>query len=389
MKQHLQWLHFRGEKMTEFDTVEPRHYIFAGGGTGGHIYPALAIAEQISKKADGSSILFFCSSREIDARILSTSGYEFLPLPAVGFSKSPRQLLQFCMQLTKSYYFVKHILHACRKNAVVIGTGGFVSAPVVFAAKALKIPVYLINTDAVPGKANHFLSRYAKKIFAQFENTRACFQNRDIQITGCPLRSAFQERCPQKALSDLSLAQNKKILLVTGASSGAANINHAMLSIIDELAEFTAEWQVVHLTGIQHIEEVRQAVAKQEMAYHALDYYDDMPSLLAAADIVIGRAGAVSVAEYAAAGVPAVCLPYPHHKDKHQYKNAQVLVDAGAAVIVDDNIESPSQTSQDLLIALKDLMHNDSKRMAMHAAARETGTVDAANKILDAILAQN
>ncbi|MCD6175590.1 MAG: UDP-N-acetylglucosamine--N-acetylmuramyl-(pentapeptide) pyrophosphoryl-undecaprenol N-acetylglucosamine transferase, partial [Planctomycetes bacterium] len=129
--------------MNTTDTT--KHYFFAGGGTGGHIYPALAVAEQVTKKADAHSILFFCSSRNIDARILSKSGYEFLPLPAVGLSWHPVRLMQFCLQLLKSYYFVKQVLIPYRKNAVVIGTGGFVSAPVVFAAKALKIPVYLIN----------------------------------------------------------------------------------------------------------------------------------------------------------------------------------------------------------------------------------------------------
>jgi UDP-N-acetylglucosamine--N-acetylmuramyl-(pentapeptide) pyrophosphoryl-undecaprenol N-acetylglucosamine transferase len=116
-----------------------------------------------------------------------------------------------------------------------------------------------------------------------------------------------------------------------------------------------------------------------------VDYYDDMPSLLAAADIVVGRAGAVSVAEFAAAGTPAICLPYPYHKDNHQRKNAQVLVDAGAAVIVDDNTESPAQTARDLLAVLVDLLANESKRTAMAAAARDIGTTDAAMQIVEAL----
>ncbi|MHC5161818.1 MAG: UDP-N-acetylglucosamine--N-acetylmuramyl-(pentapeptide) pyrophosphoryl-undecaprenol N-acetylglucosamine transferase, partial [Planctomycetota bacterium] len=301
--------------MNRTDMMDEKHYFFAGGGTGGHIYPALAIAEQVTQKDDGSSMLFFCSSREIDARILSKSGYEFLPLPAVGLSKSPRRFFQFCMQLVKSYYFVKHILMVYRENAVVIGTGGFVSAPVVFAAKALKIPVYLINTDSVPGKANRLLARYAKTVFVQFEQSKEHFPNRQVEVVGCPLRSDFQSPDRHKAFSDLALEEGKKVLLVTGASSGAANINDAMLSILDELAEFAADWQVVHLTGVLHIDEVQQAIEGLDMSYHAVDYYDDMASLLAAADVVVGRAGAVSVAEFAAAGVPAVCLPYPYHKD--------------------------------------------------------------------------
>lgn len=365
--------------------TEGRHYFFAGGGTGGHIYPALAVAEQITKKADNSSILFFCSSREIDARILSKSGHEFLPLPAIGFSKRPRQLLVFCMQLVKSYYFAKHVLMSYRRNAVVIATGGFVSAPVVFAAKALKIPVYLINVDTVPGKANRLLARYAKKIFVQFEQSKEYFSNRDVEVVGCPLRSDFQNPSRHKAFSDLALEEGKKVLLVTGASSGASNINDAMITLLPELAEFANDWQVVHLTGVLHIDEVKQAIEGLDMTYHAVDYYDDMPSLLAAADVVIGRAGAVSVAEFAAAGKPAICLPYPYHKDNHQFKNAQVLVDAGAAVIVDDNTDSPSRTANDLLTVLVDLLSNESQYTAMAACARDIGTTDAAKQIVQII----
>ena len=370
---------------TSLLAADGRHYFFAGGGTGGHIYPALAVAEQITKKGDNSSILFFCSSREIDARILSQSGYEFLPLPAIGFSKSPRRLLQFCMQLVKSYYFVKQILTPLRKNAVVIGTGGFVTAPVVFAAKSLGIPVYLINVDTVPGKANRVLARYAKKVFVQFEQSRPFFPNRQVDVVGCPLRSDFQTPDMHKAFSDLALEEGKKVLLVTGASSGSSNINNAMISILPELGEFADQWQIVHLTGMLHIDEVKQAIEGLGITYHAVDYYDDMPSLLAASDVVVGRAGAVSIAEFAAAGVPAICLPYPYHKDNHQRKNAQVLVDAGAAVIVEDNIESPAQTAQNLLTALKELMGSEPKRTVMAACARDIGTSTAAEQIVEMI----
>ncbi|MEN8127787.1 MAG: undecaprenyldiphospho-muramoylpentapeptide beta-N-acetylglucosaminyltransferase [Planctomycetota bacterium] len=370
--------------MSQTNTLDKRHYIFAGGGTGGHIYPALAVAEQITKKDKDSSVLFFCSSREIDARILSNSGYEFLPLPAVGFSKSPRQLLQFGLQLLKSYHFAKQVLMPYLGNVVVVGTGGFVTAPVVFAAKSLHIPTYLINVDSVPGKANRFLARYAKKVFAQFEQSKAFFPNRDIEVVGCPLRSNFQNPSRHKAFSDFSLEEGKKVLLVTGASSGAASINNAMKAILGDLTGFADNWQVVHLTGALHINEVKRAIRGVNIAYHAVDYYDDMASLLAAADVIVGRAGAVSVAEYAAVGKPAICLPYPHHKDRHQYINAQALVDAGAAVIVDDNPDNPAQTAQDLLATLTDLMSNEPEQSAMAAAARDIGAT-AAERILERI----
>jgi UDP-N-acetylglucosamine--N-acetylmuramyl-(pentapeptide) pyrophosphoryl-undecaprenol N-acetylglucosamine transferase len=371
--------------MNENNHSQGRHYFFAGGGTGGHIYPALALAEQISNESESDSVLFFCSNREIDARILSKSGFEFLPLPATGFSLSPRHLIQFCMQMLKSYYFVKQVLSPFRKVGVVIGTGGFVSAPVAMAAKSLNMPVYLINVDSVPGKSNRMLARSAKKIFAQFEQSRSYFPNSEVEVVGCPLRSDFQNPSRHKAFSDLALEEDKKVLLVTGASSGAANINRAMMSILGDLNEFSDQWQAVHLTGTLHIDEVQQAVQGLDITYHAVDYYDDMASLLAAADVVVGRAGAVSVAEYAAAGKPAICVPYPYHKDRHQNINAQVLVDAGAAVIVDDTPEEPARTANDLLSAISELLRNESKRISMAACAREIAKVDAAKRILESI----
>ncbi len=365
----------------------PRHYFFAGGGTGGHIYPALAVADQVRKCQPDSAILYFSSSREIDARILSATDYEFLPLPAVGLSLSPRRLVHFYAQFVKSYHFVKHIMAPYRQDAVVIGTGGFVTAPVVMAARSLKIPVYLINVDSVPGKANRFLGRFAKKVFVQFEETAGFFKPDRVEVTGCPLREGFQNPDKQKAIADLSLDANKKIVLVTGASSGSMNINNAMVSMLSELGQFADQWQIVHLTGQLHIDDVKAATADAEMAYHAVDYYDDMPSLLAAADIVVGRSGAVSVAEYAAAGKPAVCLPYPYHKDRHQFINAQILVDAGCAVIVEDRPDSPGQTANELLETLSDLMADDKKRAEMETASQNLYNPHTVSQIIDVITA--
>lgn len=359
----------------------PHHFFFAGGGTGGHIYPALAVADKLRTLRTDCSVLFFCSRREIDARILSKTGYEFFPLPAIGLSKHPRKLIQFFAQFVKSYYFVKQLLAPFKGDAALIGTGGFVTAPAAMAARSLKIPVYLINVDRVPGKANRFLGRFAEKIFVQFEDTATYFKNDRVQTTGCPLREGFDNPAPQKAISELGLDADKKIVLVTGASSGSMNINKAMASIPGELSEFAESWQLVHLTGHLHIDEVKDAAGGSAVTCHAVGYYDDMPNLLAAADIVVGRAGAVSVAEYAAAGKPAICIPYPWHKDRHQYENARKLVDAGAGVIVEDNPQSPVQTSRELMVMLKSLMANPQKRQTMSIAAQKIAKPQAAETI--------
>jgi UDP-N-acetylglucosamine--N-acetylmuramyl-(pentapeptide) pyrophosphoryl-undecaprenol N-acetylglucosamine transferase len=150
------------------------------------------------------------------------------------------------------------------------------------------------------------------------------------------LRSDFENPNPQKARDALGLDKNKKILLITGASSGSQNINRTACSLLDKLADFSSSWQVVHLTGRANFEQVKAAYAGAAISHKVVDYYDEMADLLAAAEVLIGRSGAVSVAEYAAAGVPSICMPYPYHRDMHQYLNAGKLVEAGAAIIVDD-----------------------------------------------------
>ncbi|MCE5187060.1 MAG: UDP-N-acetylglucosamine--N-acetylmuramyl-(pentapeptide) pyrophosphoryl-undecaprenol N-acetylglucosamine transferase [Planctomycetaceae bacterium] len=368
------------------------HFFFAGGGTGGHIYPNLAVADAIRRLRQDASITFFCSRREVDARVLTPSGYEFLPLPAVGLSLSPRKFAQFFGHFFSSYEFAKQILQPVRDRAAVIGTGGFVTGPVVMAARKLKIPVFLINVDCTPGKANRFLGRFAERVFVQFEQSAEYFKKDRVVVAGCPLRGDFGQAGTREALVEklrsegLELDEHRKLLLVTGASSGARNINDAMIRLLTDLKPLSGDWQVVHLTGQADFARVQEAVGQESAWYRLIDYWDDMAALLGTADVVIGRAGAVSIAEFAAAGVPTVCLPYPYHKDRHQYENARALTEAGAAILVEDNIQDPAQTAIDLRTALTELMANDSRRKTMRQAAKRTGSTDAAQRIAKSIL---
>lgn len=371
-----------------------QHIFFAGGGTGGHIYPNLAVADAIIARNKDICVTFFCSRREVDARVLAPSGYEFLPLPAVGLSLHPLRFGRFFGQLFTSYGFVKQVMVPFRHKAVVVGTGGFVTAPVVMAAKALKIPVYLINVDAKPGKANRLLGRFARRVFVQFETSKQYFGTGEkVCVTGCPLRGEFagaalrKEACREKLQSaGLEIEAGKKLLVVTGASSGARNINDAMIGLLGELKGPAAQWQVIHLTGQADFTRVKDAVEQEADWYKAVDYWDDMATLLGAADLAVGRAGAVSIAEFAAAGVPTICLPYPYHKDRHQYANAQALTEAQAAVIVEDRIDDPARTAAELGETLKELMSDEGRRMTMSKAAQGVGSIDAAAKIAATIV---
>jgi UDP-N-acetylglucosamine--N-acetylmuramyl-(pentapeptide) pyrophosphoryl-undecaprenol N-acetylglucosamine transferase len=362
------------------------HIFFAGGGTGGHLYPALAVAEQIKKLNADSQVTFFCSGRAVDARVLTPAGFEFIPLPAEGLGLSPKQFIRFYGGFIKSYYFAKHILASVRENAAVVGTGGFVCAPVVFAARKLKIPVYLINVDIVPGKANRLLGRLSKKVFVQFEDTLGCFKPHKAVVTGCPLRSGFLRPDRMAAVTALRLDTDKKTLLITGASSGSRDINDAILKILPKLQRFAGNWQIVHLTGQANFKDVAEQVKDSRIPYIPVEYYDDMPNLYAAADLIVGRSGAVSVAEYAAAAKPCICVPYPYHKDNHQFLNAEQLTRPGAAMIAAQDLKNPSRFTECLERLLLELMSDDTRREKMSINAAACAKTNAAEIIAKTIL---
>jgi len=366
--------------------MSPECVFFAGGGTGGHIYPGLAVAEKIARLDSRVKVHFFCSDRPIDSQILSKTNFAFTELNAQKLSFGPVGFVRFIRSFFESHGIAKAKLSKSG-SAVVVGIGGFVSAPVCRAAHRLKIPVKLINVDIVAGKANKLCARWADEVFVQFEDTKGYFAKRRLRVNvvGCPLRKEFDEPNPEKARAELGLESGKKVLLVTGASSGSASINDAICSLLGELAAFADSWQIVHLAGYIHLKKVKAAYGTALISHTVLGYYDNMADLLGAADLVIGRSGAVSVAEYAAAGVPSICMPYPHHSDLHQYLNAGKLVEEGAAIIVDD-LPDAKDRAEWLWEELEPLLADDAKRQQMKDGCLQTAKRGAAAEIARTIL---
>lgn len=359
--------------------------IFAGGGTGGHIYPGLAVARKILQKDKNVNVSFYCSGRSIDSQILSKAGLDYKPLPAVGLKFSVKGLIDFYKGFKKSERIARQDLSGAGKS-VIVGIGGFVSAPVCRAGYKLGLPVVMINTDIIPGKANKLSARYASRIFAQFPDSKMHFKRgKNVEVTGCPLREEFDNPDPDRVRRRLGLYKSRKTLLVTGASSGAMNINRAFCGLLGEMQKFADEWQIVHLAGKNDYGNVLGRYKAIEINHCVLDYFDDMAGLLAAADMVIGRSGAVSVAEFAASGTPAICMPYPYHKDRHQYLNAGKLVEAGAGIIVDD-LPDEKDRRQWLWQELSELLENNNKLKAMSQNCKKIATPNAAGTIADKIL---
>ncbi len=362
-------------------------FFFAGGGTGGHIYPALAVAERIVERRPDAGIHFLCSMRPVDRRILDRTDFPYTELPATGLYFDPRRLAAFGLTFCQSYRLARCLI-AGSPHAVVVGAGGFVAAPVCMAGHKLGVPVALVNVDLAPGRANRLAARWADEIFVQFEESARRFNTRRTKVAtvGCPLRRDFARPDRTRAIESLGLDAGRKVLLITGASSGSMRINEAVCMLLPKLEAFADAWQIVHLTGLENYEQVVQGYEGARIRHKIVSYYDRMPDLLAAAGLLVGRSGAVSVAEYAVAGVPSICMPYPHHKDRHQYLNAGKLVEVGAAVIVDDVSDADDRAAW-LWEELESLLRDDVTRSEMAAACKLVAKPNAASDIAERLIA--
>jgi len=351
--------------------------LLAGGGTGGHLYPGLAIAVALQEIVPEAKLIFLCTNREIDRVILQPTGFEFIPQPIVPPKTSITGLLRFW----KSWRETKDLLRTVLKEknpSAVLGLGGYAAGAAVKMA-ARGISTAILNPDVIPGKANQFLMRYAKAICCQFPQTadHTPPEHRSkLKITGCPIRrDIIQHPNRATAIQKLELNPNLKTLVVTGASLGAQTVNEAVLTTLESLP--TTGWQILHLAGRDHAAAVRTAYQKLSLPVRVIDFTADMADIWAVADLSISRSGASSCAELTACGIPSILMPYPFHKDLHQRANAKVLSDAGAAVLIDDE-KDRKKNSAKLKPILESLFADEPKRQKMAESAKKLGRPDAA-----------
>jgi UDP-N-acetylglucosamine--N-acetylmuramyl-(pentapeptide) pyrophosphoryl-undecaprenol N-acetylglucosamine transferase len=360
---------------------EPKTILFAGGGTGGHLYPGVAVAQALRRIFPEANPLFLCTKREIDRSILGPTGFEFIEQPIVPPRRSIGGLLQFFRSWRETKDLLKRVLRE-RKPAAVLGLGGYAAGVSVRIASQKRIPTAILNPDVIPGKANQFLARYVSAICAQFEATRtylAAAQQSKLRITGCPIRSEIQNLPGRvEAAARLGLDPARSTLLITGASQGAATVNEAVIAALNGIN--LQGWQILHLAGKDHAAKVREAHRAANIDAGVIDFTPAMADVWAVADLAISRAGASSVAELCACGVASILMPYPFHKDMHQRANAKVLADAGAAVLFDDEIEAAKNSAR-LKPILQSLLHDATRRAAMSAAARSLAKPDAAEQV--------
>ena len=357
----------------------------AGGGTGGHLYPALAVTEVLRTRVPGMRFVFFGTDRPIDRQILEgRAGCELLPQHLPQLHRAPWRWPGILRGYLSSSRACAAKLAADRV-ALVIGTGGLASVPAVLRARRAKIPTVLLNPDAVPGKANRLLARWADLILVQWEDTLAHFpKHPHVEVVGCAIRAGFAPMTRAEGAARFELDPQRKTLLVTGASQGARTLNEALLANLD-LFEARGNWQILHLTGQRDYEQVRQAYQGRNVPARVLAFTEEMPAALGAADLVLSRAGASSLAEITAVGRPSILMPYPFHRDQHQYANAHCLTRLGAALLVPDAVQV-KRNAPVLREVLVRLLESDEERGALAQAAAQMGQPDAADRIAQQVL---
>ncbi|CAN5455188.1 undecaprenyldiphospho-muramoylpentapeptide beta-N-acetylglucosaminyltransferase [soil metagenome] len=364
----------------------PATILFAGGGTGGHLYPGIAVAEALRARAPHLTPVFLCTQRAIDSTILSPTGFEFIAQPIVPPAISVGGLLRFFKSWRETKEQVRAILRE-RKPAAVLGLGGYAAGVAVKTGALKNLPTAILNSDVIPGKANQYLMRFATHVCCGFEQTREHVSSNHaakLIVTGCPIRSSMLQLPPRdQAATRLGLDPRLSTLLITGASQGAVSVNEAMLAKAGALK--LQGWQLLHLSGKDHAEKVRQEYREQSIPAVVVDFTPAMSDVWAVSDLAIARSGASTIAELCACGVPSILMPYPFHKDLHQRANARVLADAGAAILLDDEKDAKLNAAR-LKPALESLLYDAPRRKQMSAAARQLGRPDAADAVAQVIV---
>jgi UDP-N-acetylglucosamine--N-acetylmuramyl-(pentapeptide) pyrophosphoryl-undecaprenol N-acetylglucosamine transferase len=351
--------------------------VVAGGGTGGHLYPGIAVARELLRRDPSVRVSFAGTARGLEARVVPKEGFELDLIRSAGLKgKSIASRLRGAALLPMGLVDATRIILR-RRPDVVIGVGGYSSGPVVLLAALGGIPTMVLEQNAVPGLTNRLLARWVRAAAVTFDETLAHFRGRGF-VAGNPVRSEFFAVGERRAGGP----SGKPRILVLGGSQGARGINLAMVAAAPELARRRPDLDFVHQTGERDLAQVREAYARAGVAARSVAYLDAVADEMTAADLVIARAGATTLAELAAAGRPAVLVPFPAATDDHQRKNARVVADAGGAVVIDETELSGSR----LAGVVDELLGDGARLAAMSQAMRQLARPDAAVRIVDRLL---
>lgn len=363
--------------MTEGPTI-----LFAGGGSGGHLFPGIAVAEELRSHFPAASICFVGSERHLEREILSDTPFpgRFLPVEPPGTLK--RNPLRFLHKNFRAWRAAGKILDELRPH-VVVGLGSYIAAPVVVAASQRKIPVVLLEQNVIPGRANRFLSRWANAVCLSFAESAPWFSGKaKLVVTGNPVRKPAKQK--SEAENELRFNLQKKTLLILGGSQGSQSVNELADEALGNLSHKLKDWRVIHQTGWSRHLQVEERYRKHDIDAVVKEFIVDLPSLYDRVEFVISRAGATTLAEISGVGCPAVLIPYPHAANNHQLANAKFYAAANAALIVEESDDRKSVVLK-LQKNIERLIGNPKLRATMTRNMKKSSKPDATSRVADLI----
>jgi UDP-N-acetylglucosamine--N-acetylmuramyl-(pentapeptide) pyrophosphoryl-undecaprenol N-acetylglucosamine transferase len=352
--------------------------VIACGGTGGHFFPGLAVAEELRRR--GCRVTLMVSPKDVDQQsITSVSGMGIVTLPAVGLNRGG--WISFLAGFCKSYRLARQ-LFAHQRPDVVLAMGGFVSAPPVAAGKRCGAKTFIHESNSIPGRANRWLARWVDGAFVYFATAQEGLRAKRVEVSGMPVRPQFLlPLTAADARTELGLNPSAPVVLVMGGSQGASKVNELALAAVPSLRQAAPDLQFMHLTGARDLEKVRAGYQAHHVPALVCAFCDEMAVALAGADAAVSRAGASSLAELAARRVPSVLIPYPTAADDHQHLNALAFAHSGAARMLRQEAATPALLAHEIL----DLL-DASKHSAMQQALAAWHTPGASAQIADTIL---
>jgi UDP-N-acetylglucosamine--N-acetylmuramyl-(pentapeptide) pyrophosphoryl-undecaprenol N-acetylglucosamine transferase len=361
-----------GSPVTTHHSPFTPHYVFAGGGTLGHLFPGLAVAEQLARAEPNARITFAGNGRECEQELVSAAAYEYLRVACRSWPRRPWAAGGFALRNFAGFMVARRYLRRERVS-VVVGLGAFASAPVAKAALSLQLPLVLVEQNAVPGRVNRWLAPRADAFCAAFDSVRSWLPKHDnIVVTGTPVRSMFSP-CEL-------VAPRERLLVVLGGSRGAERLNQAVPQFAEQVV--AAGWKIIHQSGQAGAASTAARYTDLGASVQVVPFIADMPAELSRAGLVVCRGGGSTLAELAVTATPAVVCPYPHATDDHQRRNSIEFAAAGACVVVDQREAETARLADEVSTLFTDADRRESMSQAMRSLSRP----DAARHVADIVL---
>jgi UDP-N-acetylglucosamine--N-acetylmuramyl-(pentapeptide) pyrophosphoryl-undecaprenol N-acetylglucosamine transferase len=355
--------------------------LIAAGGTGGHIFPAVAVAEELKRIEPDSEVLFVGSRDRLEAKLIPKLGFPFTSIRTAALPRRiSTRIFAAARDLSLGLLQACGIIRSFKPNCALI-TGGYVCAPVALAGMISGVPVFIQEQNAVPGLANRVAGRWARRVFLGFEEAAGWFDRAKTTVTGNPIR--FHKPLSRQLVAEqLKLDVNLKTLFVMGGSQGASAINEAMIAALPSLEGIADKVQIIHQTGDRDHGRVLEAYRRTPLRYLVRPFFDEMYPLYSIADLMLCRAGGMTIAEITAFGIPAVLVPFARATNDHQTLNAMSLQQRGAGVVIPERELSPERLAR----TIKGIILDEARLSEMSHASRLLGNPLAAKMIADSIL---